>query len=157
VEALLALDSAKARERFARIPPPQLPRLNCADFLLFDVGRFYDLLGRIASLNRESRPQFLRKYVAAVTSPVQVGPMARVLASADLADSDFQDLVAAFCAAIGKISDDDRSFTFSPVGSEFQALAEELKKRKLNPLPLIEAYRLYLVIGFSGARCADND
>jgi hypothetical protein len=158
IEALLPLDSRKAAALFAETPPPKTPALTCADSLVYDVSRFYEVLGKIAH-ETDALP-LLRQQAAGVTSAIQLAPMARVLADRDatgkLSDADFQSVVAAFAAAMGKVSGDDRSFTYSTaVGAEILALSQECKRRSLTPLPLLEAYRLYLVVNFSGARCAD--
>jgi hypothetical protein len=80
-----------------------------------------------------------------------------MLASASVKDADFRALVNSFAGALGKISGDDRSFAYSmPARKQILALVEESKRRQLSPLPLLEAYRLYLVINLSAARCADD-
>ena len=165
IDALLPLDGKKARDLFVRTPPPSTPHLKCEDFLVYDVGRFYDTLGRIA---RDSfTPQqvqagepfrLLQRFAGNISSPVQVGPVARLLASASVKDADFGTLVASFAGSLGKISGDDRSFVYSmPAGRQILALVEQSKRRQLSPLPLLEAYRLYLVNNLSAARCADDD
>src|SRR5205807_613610 len=71
---------------------------------------------------------------------------------------EFKSLVDGFSKTLAKISADDRSFTASfMLGPEIQALAAECKRRKIPALPLIESYRVYLVIHLSAARCADDD
>jgi hypothetical protein len=165
VEAMLPLDKGKARELFLQIPAPVTPRLTCEDFQVYDVARFYDVLGRLAEQSFSAQEvetaepfKLLQRYPGAVTSPTQVAPMAHVLASAKVADADFQTLVASFATALGKISGDDRSFAYaSTIGKEILAVVEECKRRKVSPLPLIEAYRLYLIINLSANRCADDD
>ena len=165
VEAALPLDTAKAREWFARIKPPVLPRLTCDDFLAYDVSSYYEALGRLAGQGFPEGERakggvfrFLRDYAGALSSPVQVAPLARVLAAAPVSDEDFVALVSSFGAALGKISGDDRSFTYSrTAGREIQALAAECRRRKISPMPLLESYRLYLVMNLSAARCADDD
>jgi hypothetical protein len=166
VETMLPLDSRKARELFEQIPVVRFPALKCEDSLVYDAGRFYDVLGmltRQAFDGKESGDSglfpFLQKYAGAVASPVQLAPMARVLATAtSVKDSDFQTLVGSFASAMGKISGDDRSFSYSTsVGKAIQSLVEECKRRNVKPLSLLEGYRLYLAVNFSGSRCADGD
>ena len=157
IEALLPLDGRKARELFLQTPPPKTPRLTCDDFSIYDVGRYYDTLGTIAR-QADDRFRLLQRFAGDVTSPVQVGPMARMLAGASVKDADFGTLVASFAGALGKVSGDDRSFAYSiGAGKQILALVEELQRRRLSPLPLLEAYRLYLVMNLSSARCADDD
>jgi hypothetical protein len=165
IEALLPLDARKARDLFLQMPPPKTPPLKCDDFLIYDVGRFYDTLGSIARQSFTAQEvqagdpfRLLERFAGAITSPVQVGPVAQMLAAANVKDADFQTLVRSFGEALGKISGDDRSFAYSmPAGKQILALVEESKRRQRPPLPLLEAYRLYLVINLSAARCADDD
>jgi hypothetical protein len=164
VEAALPLDVVKARGWFATIQPPVVPRLSCDDFLVYDLSRFYETLGRVVQSFPEQEKakgdafRLLRGYTAAITSPVQVAPLARVLTAAPVSDDDFVALISLFGVALGKISGDDRSFTYSrSVGTEIQALAAECRRRNVSPLPLLESYRFYLVTNLSAARCADDD
>ncbi len=164
IDALLPLDAQKARDLFLQTPPPKTPPLKCDDFLIYDVGRFYDTLGSIARLSFTAQEvqagepfRLLERSAGAIASPVQVAPVARMLAAASVKDADFRALVTSFAEALGKISGDDRSFAYSmPAGRQILALVEESKRRQLSPLPLLEAYRLYLVDNLSAARCADD-
>jgi hypothetical protein len=165
IEALLPLDAQKAGDLFLQTPPPNPPPLKCDDFLIYDVARYYDTLGNIArqaftaeEIQAGEPFRLLKRLAGAITSPVQVAPVARMLAAASVKDADFRALAASFAEALGKISGDDRSFADSmPAGQQILALVEESKRRRLSPLPLLEAYRLYLVINLSAARCADDD
>jgi hypothetical protein len=157
VTAMLPLDSRKAQELFARIPPVKLPRLTCEEYLVYDVEPFYRLLGEMARA-ADAPGAFLKPYVAAIASPAQAGPMLRAILAARLSNPDLEAVTNAFAAALGKIGGDDRSFTYShAVGKDVLDLVDELKRRQLSPLRLIEAYRLYLIWNLSAPRCADND
>jgi hypothetical protein len=48
VEGLLPLAPQKAREHFLEIAPLRLPQLSCDDFMVYDVDRFYAVLGQVA-------------------------------------------------------------------------------------------------------------
>jgi hypothetical protein len=163
VAAMLPLDAARARKLFQAIPPFQAPSRTCDDFMVYDLDGFYQVLAAAAKsfsdAEREAgeATRFLRPYVA-VTSAVQIGPMAAVLASSGVSDADFASLVNAFAGAVGKVKGDDRSFTSSyTAGPRIEALVAECKRRKGSPLPLLEGYRLYLVLNLTAARCGDND
>src|ERR1051325_3887344 len=115
VEATLALDSQKARELFLQIPALATPRVKCAEFQVYDITRFYDVLGSLvqqgftAEENADGGPfKLLQRYAGAMTSPVQAAPMAHVIATAKVKDDEFGTLVSSFAAALGKISGDDR-------------------------------------------------
>lgn len=164
IEAMLPLDGRKARNLFLQIPPLRIPPLKCDDFMVYDVDRFYGVLESIARQTftakeiQEREPfRLLEQYAGTITSPVQAGPVARMLAAASVKDADFQSLVTFFAGALGKISGDDRSFTSSAVGAQILALVEACKHHQSSPLPLLEGYRLYLVNHLSAARCADDD
>ena len=165
VERMLPLDSRKARELFLQIPPPATPRVKCEEFQVYDVARFYDVLGSIversftAGENAAGEPfKLLERYSGTWSSPVEAAPLARVIAASKVKDADFRTLVAAYAGALGKVSGDDRSFAYAvTVGKEIQGLVEECKRREVSPLPLVEGYRLYLVVNLSAARCADDD
>jgi hypothetical protein len=163
VEAMLPLDAARARKLFQSIPPIRLEPLKCDDSMVYDLDRFYQAMAAAARTFTDAEKQagetlrFLRPF-AAVRAPSQVGPMAAAIAGSGLNDGDFTTLVNAFAASLGKIAGDDRSFSAAYVaGARIESLAEECKRRKISPLPLLEAYRLYLVTHLSGARCADDD
>lgn len=165
VERMLPLDKGKARELFLQIPPLNTPRLTCEEFQVYDAGRFYEVLGNLAQQAFTEKEveagepfKLLQRYSGALTSPVQAAPMAHAIAAAKVKDDDFRTLVASFAGALGKVSGDDRSFAYSAtVGKEIQALVEECKRRHVSPLPLLEGYRLYLVVNLSSVRCADDD
>jgi len=162
VEGLLLLDPRIARERFEEIPPRQLPALTCDDFLVYDVSRFYEVLGKVAAASfnaREVREQapvtFLARYVGVISSPAQIAPAARLLARAVLPNAEFQMLAAAFAGAVGSIAGDDRSFTYAgrEAGAAIEDLAKLGERRALSPIVLLGAYRTFLVNHLTGARC----
>jgi hypothetical protein len=165
VEAMLGLDPAEARALLLRIPALRLTPLSCSDALAFDVDRFYRTLAAVAAQSFSAKQKtegdslrFLEPYAAAIVSPVQAGPMADAIATQDGNDGDFLKLVGAYATALGKIHGDDRSFTWAyKLGRSIELLAAQCDRRKASPLPLLESYRLYLVVHLSAARCADND
>lgn len=165
IEALLALDKDKARDLFLQIPEPQLPKLKCSDFMVYDLDRYYAVLGRVAAeaftpkeIEKGEPVRLLLRDAGGIAWPAQVKPMAAVIAHAQLKDADFQAVAAAYASALGKIAGDDRSFTAARgAGPAILSLVDEMKKRRISPLPLLESYRLYLVVHLSAVRCADDD
>jgi hypothetical protein len=163
VEGLLLVDPRAAREHFEEIPPLQLPPLGCEDFLVYDVSRFYKVLGRVAAESfsakeaRDGQPsKFLARYIGLIASPSQIAPAARLLAAAAIPDSDFQMLATAFAGAVSRIAGDDRSFTHAAreAGPEIQELAKIGERRApLSPTVLLGAYRIFLVNHLTGPRC----
>jgi hypothetical protein len=166
VQAMLPLDPGKARKLFSDIPPVELPLVPCGDFLVFDVDRYYDALAAVTQraftpkeVHDGAQYQFLLQRIATIASPAQISPAVRAILASGLRDADFPGAVAAFTAALRKIAGDDRSFTdYLPAADDrVLALSEECQRRRISPLPLLEAYRIYLVFNFSAARCADDD
>jgi hypothetical protein len=108
---------------------------------------------------REGEPvKFLARYIGSITSPAQIAPAARLLAGAALRDAEFQGLVTAFATALGRISGDDRSFSYAAreAGADILALARLSERRQTSPQIVLEAYRLFLANHLSGTRCADG-
>jgi hypothetical protein len=148
---------------FRRIPPIKLPRLTCGEYLVYDVDGFYDTLSRIASqtftpaeIEKGEPFRLLSPYVAAVDSAVEIPAAAHLIASSNVSDQDFPALMSAFAKAIKGISGDDRAFTSAEAGPQILLVVEAAKRRKAQFAPLLEAYRMYIVVNMSAARCADG-
>src|ERR1700687_4240911 len=142
VTGLLPLDPHKARERFQEIPALALAPLTCDDFLVYDLDRFYEVLGQVAAQGftpkeiREEEPwKFLAAYIGRIASAVEVAPAARMLASVPLNDSQFQALATARAGALGHIANDDRAFTYGAqsAGGAILALIELGQRRQVSP------------------------
>jgi hypothetical protein len=163
VDAMIALDPQKARDLFRQIPPVKLPRLTCEEYLVYNVDGFYETLERLAQtfspaeIEKGESFRLFQPYVAAVASPVQLPGAARLIAAAKVSDKEFQTLVSDFAKAMEKISGDDRSFTYAKAGPEIRTLTQAAQRRRLSPVPLLEAYRTYIVNNMSAARCADDE
>jgi len=166
VDAMLPLDSAKARSLFLEIPPLHLPKVTCDDYLVYDVSLFYQVLGKVARQSFSAKEaaagapiRLLERFTGTLDSAAQVEPAARLLASGELPNKDFEALVTALGGSLGRIYGDDRSFTasLSPASQQVFSLLEDARKRQVSPLALLEGYRAYLVNNLAGQRCADDD
>jgi hypothetical protein len=165
IEAMLPLDGRRARQMFLDLGSPHPPQVTCEDYLVYDVSRYYSVLGRVAAetftaeeIRRNDPVRLLARFTGTLTSAVEIGPAARAIAGAKVKDEDFQSLATAFAGVVGGISGDDRSFSASQQSAaQVQALVAECRRRQISPLPLIEGFRLYLVNNLTGKRCADGD
>jgi hypothetical protein len=166
IEEMLPLDAAKGRQLFLDIPLLDLPPVSCEDVMVFDVSSYYQALTGVAlrgftpkEIHNGDAAQFVAQRVARISSPAEIAPTVRAIIAAGLDDLQFAGALAAFNDALKRISKDDRSFTFylSEAGAAVQTLISDITRRRISPLPLIEAYRLYLVANFSAVRCADDD
>ena len=165
VRAMLTFDPGRARRMFAEMAPPQLGKLTCDDFTAYDVSLFYDTLAKLlgsASTAQQTEQdealQFAQRYLG-LQSPAQVEPAARLLAAVKWSPAQFTALIAGFAGSLQAIDGDDRSFTASvernAAGAAIAALAEACRTYRVSPVPLIGAYRAYLVKHMTAARCAD--
>jgi hypothetical protein len=159
VQQMLPLDMAKATKLFLSIPPPAVPPVHCEEIVVYDVSRYYEGLAAIAKVSHRDVAKLLKTRVNGITSPAQIAPVAQLLQQAELKDSDLQAFALSLASSLGEIAGDDRSFTYyaTATGPAILGLVEELKHRNLSPLPLAEAYRLYLAHHLSGDRCGDDD
>ncbi|MGO9227952.1 MAG: hypothetical protein ACLPXM_15945 [Terriglobales bacterium] len=158
IQQMLPLDSAKASKLFLSIARPTLPPVRCEEIVVYDVDRYYDALGAIAKIGHRNVAKILKDRIGGITSPAQIAPVARLLAQVGLKDSDLQAFTGTFASSLRRVAGDDRSFTYyaPATGPAILSLVDELKRRNLPPLPLAEAYRLYLVHHLAGDRCADG-
>ena len=166
VEAMLALDPKEAREMFEQIPAPSVPRLSCEDALAYDVSAFYATLGDVAQqafspkeVALQEPLHLLERYVPDLTSPVQAGPIASMLTGAPVPAAQLEGLIDAFASALKQLSGDGRSFSATISGQSdaaaIEALASTGGRQRINPLPLLDAWRSYLVRHLGGTVCGD--
>ncbi|HEY1221157.1 MAG: hypothetical protein ABSE42_02830 [Bryobacteraceae bacterium] len=158
VRQMLSLDSGKATKLFLSIARPAVPPFRCEDIVVADVGRYYETLGAISKIGHRDVAKMLKDRIGGITSPAQIAPVAQLLQQAELKDSDLEALTVSLAASLREISGDDRSFTYyaAATGPAILDLVGELASHHLSPLPLVEAYRLYLVHHLTGDRCADG-
>jgi hypothetical protein len=158
VADMLRVDKRQAREMFSQIAPPRVPRLACADLLVYDVSAYYEALGQIAA---EADAKFLAGFAGRISSPAEVGPMAKAIAGFTGASDQLQMLITVFTASLKSQSADDRSFSFAASSdgkmlADLNALLTAAKGRKVSTIALVEAVREYLTRHLTTKRCSDN-
>src|SRR5579885_2145329 len=168
VKALLPLDKKKARELFAEIPAPQFDPLTCSDTLVYDVSLYYETLAEVANTAftpkeiADDEPFKLVERSLRIFSPVQVGPVANLLAVLVLKPDQRDTLLATFSGALAQVSGDPRSFaavaarTYA-LGARIGKLAAAVRAQQSGTYSLIESYRAFLVRNLSGARCQEEE
>ena len=147
IEAMLPLDPIGARAAFDRISYPDPGTLGCAAGLVPDVSSYFSAAGSIAARaftpeqkKRHEDVEFLRGVILRVTSPVQIGPAAK------LAARNKADLSPALAQRLTAISGDDRAFSHSLLRDTALVL----------DLDIPHAWRAYLVSNLSGPRCSES-
>jgi hypothetical protein len=166
VKALLPLDARKARTLFLEIAPPQLDPLGCDDNLVYDISAYYDALAEIVNssftpreIAAEEPLKLVEWSMAGLASPLQLGPVAKMLAALQLKPGQGEALLTSFSGALQAIEGDPRSFGAATdrvggLGAQIQNLAAASPARQMPNYPLIEAYRAFLVRHLRRAVCA---
>jgi hypothetical protein len=155
VHAMLAIDYKKARELFAEIPPPQIPRLTCDDALVYDPSIFYATAVEVAARAfnakeiADEEPFHLLLRFSQVTSPTQIAPAARMLAGASLKPAQMEALTASLGGVLQQISGDDRSFSAALSDGADAAIAA------LHSQPLVDAWQASVARQLKETRCTD--
>ena len=101
----------------------------------------------------------LERYVPDLTSPVQAGPIASMLTGAAVPPAQLEGLMDAFASALKQLSGDGRSFSATISGQSdaaaIEALASTGGRQRINSLPVLDAWRSYLVRHLGGSVCGD--
>ena len=165
---VLSFDKRRARDMFSEISPDlKLPTLTCSDALVPDVEDFYIALKRVAQetftadeIRDGIQVSFVQRYVAAMTSPVQVGPIVAVISSIDLSQLHLTILLNSFAEASKQISGDYRTFSFAAfrdsLSKSFSELADVCDRKGAPKEQLLKATRAFLLKSFMPTQCADN-
>lgn len=165
VREMLKLDKAKALDMFQRLVRPRLRRLECRDALVDSVDEYYLLVGEIveSTFTADQREHghhvdLLSDQVSRMSSPVEVGAVAKLLSSSRLTQDELNLLASRFAANLEQIESDDRSFSASlaRTDEELQQLVSALVAKNLSTQGLIAAYRRYLRRNLVGNRCMDS-
>jgi hypothetical protein len=167
VRALARLEPRRARELFEAIADFRVPPHSCESALTYAPEAAFETLEAllIDGFDAEERASgkqwnFAERYLAAISSPVQVIPAMRFLAKLEAPEKYFMRLLGAFTGALVRMPADDRAFSNSYTEAmlieEAESLAEHLPKQGLSAASLPPAIRHYIVANLSGVRCADN-
>jgi hypothetical protein len=157
---LAAVDLKKARE-LAGALNLHLPPLKCEDPLVYNVDAVYkDLTVYTSALPDVDRFVLVQRYITTMTSPAQVDPMAQLLVNVAMPRDERILLAQSFAAELGRIGDDDRTFTAvierEKLPTHIKDFIEQLRRQAYDPGALVIAFRTYLVKHFNARRCADG-
>ncbi len=163
VLAMMALDPRRALEMTLRMPIPSPPRRTCEDSMVARVEEYYGLALQMAQRGFSSkekadgRPiQFLTGILAASTTPEQIQAAAAMLRAYNGTPEETATLVSAFSSALLQAQPNSRGFIGTPAtGEELAVLIRRLRATGQNPMPLLEAYRFYLMTQWNGEACSD--
>jgi hypothetical protein len=167
VRALARLEPRRARELFEAIADFRVPPHSCESALAYEPEAAFETLEALLidgfdSEERASGKQwdFAERYLAAISSPVQVIPAMRFLGRVEAPEKELTRLLGAFTGALVRMPADDRAFSNSYTEAmlieETESLAEHLRKLGLPVSSLVQALGRHIAANLSGVRCADN-
>jgi hypothetical protein len=182
VEAMLELDSQRARAMFDEIPTPAVPALTCQETGAPIFSGYYETAAHIVerSFTAEQRGtlqhiHFLERVIAEMQSPAHVTPTVKLIFKAPVTSEEREELVAAFASMLPRINGTPRVFgsaTFQlvPVSAPvrlppgvnglpplLEAAPGQLPPQVVATAPaLLPALRSYIVRHVSGPRCSED-
>jgi hypothetical protein len=168
IKAMLRLDKLRARELLSEIPTKMpLEPLTCEDILAFQVTEFYEVLTSIGKETFNSqeaelglRVNFLSPYIENATSPSQVKPIIDLLMAFRDSPAEFAALERVFISTLKRISQDDRSFSYSimrePITRGIYEMSRIHYRDEALTNNLFGAFRAYLLNNLKATRCMDN-
>jgi hypothetical protein len=182
VEAMLELDSQRARAMFEEIPTPQVPALTCQETGAPILSGYYQTAGRIVEkgFTSEQRKElqhmhFLKRVIGQMQSPAHVTPAVKLIFTVAVTPEERQELVFDFAAMLPRINGSARVFgaaTFQlvPVSAPVRlppgvnaapalldAAPGQLPPQVVAAAPvLLPALRSYILRHVSGPRCSEN-
>lgn len=166
VNAMLNLDSERARTLFSQIPNLEIKPLSCSDTLTYDVSSFYETLGRVADkafTNRDKTEgatvRFIQSYLKDVVSPAQLPSAIDVIVNYRPSTSELNLLIPDLMSAFKRIHNDPRSFAVSMtsgrLANSFERLLATFRELDFPTQQLMGSFRDHLLSQLSTRQCAD--
>ena len=161
VEAMIPLDSLRARAMFEEIVLPELPNPTCQDPLTPNVDAYYETALKVfeSGFTEKERQKgeplhFLESKVQTMQAPEQVPAVGRLILEAKISTAERERLLTGFAVALDRVKGSDRVYT----RTEFELLRtlSSVLRAGYNIGALVPAMRSYVVRQVSGARCTEN-
>lgn len=176
VVAMAPLEAQVAIQLFQTIPPPRPPAVGCSGAFVPDVSIYYKAMEAILEVSPRIQTRnvagvqtavMLVEAAGATTSPVQLFPLATVVAKARLTNEELSSLLSILAAGIDNFPVDDRSLSayrwsrwwHRDAGSPSDAIAKVVALSRKHQVPyysLVRAYRDYLDRSMKGPHCSDD-
>jgi hypothetical protein len=167
VKALLSVDGKRARERFADIPRPDLPKPDCTTATLPYPEVYFETLGAVVAQapftakEQEKQVPFwmLESAVRGIQTSLEIVEAARNLSHLMHTQTEALAMSNAFAVALG-IDDCNRNFTAAIAnGNLVDAVLmanDRFAKLGAPPQTMLVALRNYLVRHLTAPRCEDS-
>lgn len=167
VKEILKVDDKRGYDLFNQISRDlPLDPLSCNDYLLYEVDDFYELTTEIAKSSFNSgkikegeRLIFLTPFVENMKSPSQISPISKMLSNISLTEYEMSNLISVFSKSLGKISNDNRSFSYfmnsQNLFRDIYQLSRKFYDNQESYDELRLASREFLISNLQGIRCED--
>lgn len=165
VVRMAAINGSLARQMFAQIHVPDIPKASCEDPLVPVVDDYYAAAEAVftrgftpAEVQRQDDAAFVQSLINRAAAPYHAAPLGRMLAGLRLSNAQFEVALNAYATRLESMTGDDRTFSESAAGiaAAIDALAARAESAQVPRVTLARAYRKFLVTQYSGTRCADS-
>jgi hypothetical protein len=133
VAAMLGLDRVEARRMFERMPLAPFAAMTCQDRAAADPSAYYEALAAVLERGftdeerrRGGAAQMLLAAAGAISSPLQLAPMARVLTRRAWSDAEMQAAAAGYSQALARMDPADVAFTVALARDDLDGALREL-------------------------------
>jgi hypothetical protein len=165
IRALLSINPERAHSLLEDVRLEIAP-VPCTSAMVPDVGEFYGVvaavLGRSPAATDGERDQsvaLLEGQLRQITSPVQLAPVADLLARAELNPRQMVWLTSLYADVLSRISTTDRELAAVEqqrgLSSAIGRLAARHAEQALHVLPLLHAYRAFVMRAARAEQCGD--
>jgi hypothetical protein len=164
ISALLSGAPEKARAMLGEVDL-RVPASPCASATTYNLRGFYQLVRQVIAttytpgqLARGDHAELLEREIGRVNSPVQLAPLAELLAEVKLRAQQRQDLMFKFANVLrnSQATDRELSAIFQDLGSGVGLLASSAAKSGIQPQDVVQAYREFLVTSAASVQCGDR-
>jgi hypothetical protein len=165
IRTLLRQNPLLARRLFDSIRL-EIPTCSCASPVVFDVSDYYALATEIVNVGiydserkHQTHITVLADIIHSITSPVELGPAAEMLANSTLSGPEFNQLFNDYVAALKRVSATDREIqaleTKGRLTFAIELLANKSRAQE-SAAVLLREYRAFLIRSLKGRPCSDR-
>jgi hypothetical protein len=141
-------------------------RASCKDATVENVSAFYVTAKRIIQDKRiktvfkQDKAQFLQSLASNMRVPAQIAPLATLITQVSVSPVQLEQIEGIFVSSFGTITASDREMTAaverSNLTNAIKALSDKLTQSGISSVPLLAAFRGFLLRGLTQEICADH-